>query len=74
MLRSQARISKLASDDLQSKLTQAFGEREELARKLQLAEAALRDKVSGLDGRVYNCSVCSLRAFPVRYHTCSVQE
>ena len=46
MLRSQARISKLAADDLQSKLTQAFGEREELARKLQLAEAALRDKVS----------------------------
>ncbi len=44
-MRSQARISKLASDDLQSKLTQAFGEREELARKLQLAEEALREKV-----------------------------
>jgi len=44
-MRSQARISKLASDDIQVKLTQAFAEREELARKLQQAQDALRDKV-----------------------------
>ena len=44
-LKSQSRISKLASDDLQAKLTQAYEEREELARRLQQAEEALREKV-----------------------------
>jgi len=40
-LQSQARISHLSSEDLQHKLTQAFGEREDLARRLKLAEDAL---------------------------------
>lgn len=47
-LQSQARIHHLSVADLQDRLTQAFAEREELARKLKVAEEALRDKVSGL--------------------------
>ena len=49
-LQSQARISHLSSEDLQHKLTQAFGEREDLARRLKLAEDALGEKVLGACG------------------------
>ena len=44
-LQSQARVSHLSSEDLQSKLAQAFGEREDLARRLKVAEEALGEKV-----------------------------
>jgi chromosome segregation ATPase len=44
-LQSQARIHHLSLADLQDRLTKAYGEREELARKLRLAEEALQDKV-----------------------------
>ena len=44
-LQSQARVSRLSSDDLQDKLTQAFGEKEELARRLKQAQEALKEKV-----------------------------
>ena len=44
-LQSQARVSHLSSEDLQSKLAQAFGEREDLARRLKVAEGALGEKV-----------------------------
>ncbi len=44
-LRSQDRIHQLSMSNLQDRLTQAFAEREEMARKLKQAEDALRDKV-----------------------------
>ena len=44
-LRSQARIHHLSMGDLQDRLTKAYTEKEELARKLRLAEEALKDKV-----------------------------
>ena len=44
-LESQGRIAKLSSDDLQAKLMQAFADNEELLKKLEEAEKALRDKV-----------------------------
>ncbi len=44
-LQSQMRISKLSSDDLQRKLTEAYGEREDLAQRLKATEDRLRDKV-----------------------------
>ena len=47
-LESQDRIAKLSSDDLQAKLMQAFAENEELIKRLQEAEKALRDKVGQL--------------------------
>ena len=45
-LQSQGRIAQLSSDDLQARLTDAYREREELARRLREAEEALGDKVS----------------------------
>lgn len=46
-LQSQGRIHHLSLADLQDRLTRAYAEREEMARKLKLAEEALRDKVRG---------------------------
>ena len=57
-LQSQARISRLSSEDLQHKLTQAFGEKEDLARRLKLAEDALGEKVLGVCGPLA-CTVTS---------------
>lgn len=45
-LQSQGRIAQLSADDLQSRLTDAYREREELARKLRQAEETLGNKVS----------------------------
>ena len=45
-LQSQGRVAQLSSDDLQTRLTDAYREREQLARKLRQAEEALRNKVS----------------------------
>lgn len=47
-LQSQGRIHQLSIADLQDRLTRAYADREEMARKLKLAEEALRDKVSGV--------------------------
>lgn len=44
-LQSQGRIHNLSLGNLQDKLTRAYAEREELARKLRLAEEALKEKV-----------------------------
>ena len=46
-LQSQGRIHNLSLGNLQDKLTRAYAEREELARKLRLAEEALKEKVCG---------------------------
>lgn len=51
-LQSQGRIHQLSSADLQDRLTRAYADREEMARKLKLAEEALRDKVGGVRGIV----------------------
>ena len=45
-LQSQGRIAQLSAEDLQARLTDAYREREELARKLREAEDALGTKVS----------------------------
>ena len=58
-LQSQARVSHLSSEDLQSKLAQAFGEREDLARRLKVAEEALGEKV-----RHTGCSSAVSLLFP----------
>ena len=52
-MESQGRIAKLSSDDLQAKLMQAFAENEELIKRLQEAEKALRDKVWAADDVVW---------------------
>ena len=49
-LQSQGRIAQLSSEDLQGKLTEAYREREEMARRLRQAEEALGEKVGG-EGR-----------------------
>ena len=44
-LQSQGRVAQLSAEDLQARLTEAYREREELARKLREAEEALGNKV-----------------------------
>ncbi len=57
-LQSQMRISKLSSDDLQRKLTEAYGEREDLAQRLKATEDRLRDKVCTCLCVACVCGVC----------------
>ncbi len=45
-LESRGRIHQLALSDLQERLTRAYAEREEMARKLKMAEEALKEKVN----------------------------
>ena len=56
-LQSQVRIHNLSLGDLQDRLTQAYADKEELARKLKLAEEALRDKVFNLGCRNGACNL-----------------
>ena len=51
-LRAQGRVHHLSLTDLQDRLDRACAERDDLARKLKLAEERLKDKVS--------CRVCTL--------------
>ena len=44
-MQSQGRIAQLSSEDLQGRLTDAYREREELARRLRQAEETLGNKV-----------------------------
>lgn len=75
-LESQGRIAKLSSDDLQAKLMQAFADNEELLKKLEEAENALRDKVLRVGGSgnetvwrecrdLYQICVCMLQGYSV---------
>ena len=56
-LRSQGHAHHLSLSDLQDRLARAYADRDEMARRLKLAEEALKDKV-----RVF---VCLSRCLPV---------
>ena len=68
-LESQDRIHQLSIADLQERLTQAYAEKEEMARKLKLAENTLQEKVSKTRTLRLNLGVVS-KTEVLRPHPC----